>query len=181
MWGLLAPTHPPCVGLSQCRVPLGAGVGFGAKDHWLDVGAPRPHAPPCVELPQCRVPLGTGVGFGAKDHWLDVGAPRPHAPRQGAQALHRSWELVCRASPAILNVPKLRKICRLLWRQIFHSFGTVSARGGPHVPRTPLRWAAANPLSSHRTTPQGVHKPCKRRTPPTTLIAVRRHKLQTSL
>ncbi len=132
---------------------------------------------------------------------------------------------------AILNVPKLRKICRLLWRQIFHSFVTGSARGGPLVPRTPLRWAAALPVAiwsggravgvsgyangfiyvqatqhspytsahteqrrqafisrasgaphqlpwspsgdthsspacSHRTTPQGVHKPRKRRNSP---------------
>ena len=57
-------------------------------------------------LSHCEVPLGAGGWFGAKGHWLDVGAPRPHAPRQGAQALHRSMELVCRASTAILNVPK---------------------------------------------------------------------------
>ena len=98
---------------------------------------------PCVGWRTASRPLERGVRLGAKGHWLDVGAPRPHAPRQGAQALHRSWDLVCRAYTAILNVPKLRKICRLLWRQIFHSFVTGSARGGPHVPRTPLRWAAA--------------------------------------
>ena len=66
-----------------------------------------------------------------------MGAPRPHTPRQGAQALHRSWDLVCRAYTAILNVPKLRKICRLLWRQIFHSFGTVPPAGALTSPAPP--------------------------------------------
>ena len=113
---------------------------------------------------------------------------------------------------AILNVPKLRKICRLLWRQIFHSFVTVPpagaltspappcvgmppahsahteqrrqafisrASGAPHqLPWSPSGDTHSSPACAHRTTPSGVHKPRKRRTQPTTLVAVRRHTLQ---
>ncbi len=201
----------------------GARAGGGAKDHWLDVGAPRPHAPrqgaqalhrsmelvcrasfgnsECAKIAKnlspfmaadfslfchgfcprgpsrpphplalgwrtaeclleqgscwserqagwrgCRtaiVPLGAEVWFGAIDRWLDVGAPRPHAPRQGAQALHRSWELVCRASFGNSECAKIAKNLSPFLSADFSLFCHGSARGGPHVPRTPLRWAAA--------------------------------------
>ncbi len=38
---------------------------------------------------------------------------------------------------AIQNVPKLRKICRLLWRQIFHYFVTVPPAGALTSPAPP--------------------------------------------
>ena len=92
------------------------------------------------------------------------------------------------------------KICRLLWRQIFHSFVTVPPAGALTSPAPPcvglppahsahteqrrkafisrasgaprqLPWSPSgdtnsSPACSHRTTPQGVHKPRKRRTSP---------------
>ncbi len=139
------------------------------------MGAPRP---PLLLALGCRTAECLSereFGSGAKARWIDVGAPRPHTPRQGAQALHQSWEMVCRAYTAILNVPKLRKNLSPFMAADFSLFCHGSARGGPHVPRTPLRWAAASPLRTHRTTPSGVHKPRKRRTSHTTLVAVRRH------
>ena len=53
------------------------------------------------------------------------------------------------------------------------------ASGAPHqLPWSPSGDTYSSPACSHRTTPQGVHKPRKRRTTPTTLVAVRRHILQ---
>ena len=98
-------------------------------------------------LAHCGVPFGAGVRLGAKGRWLDVGAPRPHAPRQGAQALHRGMELVCRASFGYSECAKIAKNLSPFLAADFSLFCHGSARGGPDVPRTPLRRAGALPVA----------------------------------
>ncbi len=186
-----------------------------------------------VRLPHCDSASWSRERGRSNRSLAFVGAPRPHAPRQGAQALHRSWELVCRASFGNSECAKIAKNLSPFLAADFSLFCHGSARGGPHVPRTPLRWAGALrsatwsgsfvrmdgrsqrkclggylctsnstlsiPIGTDRhalkwqlelaaadtlqsapseSTPQALHKPRKRRTPPTTLVAVRRHTLQ---
>ncbi len=103
---------PGFYGYSECAKIAKNLSPFMAADFSLFCHGFRPRGPSRPPLPLalgCRNAeylLERGVGFGAIGRWIDVGATRPHSPRQGAQALHRSWEMVCQASPAILNVPK---------------------------------------------------------------------------
>ncbi len=69
----------------------------------------------------------SGSSVRSKGRWLDVGAPRPHSLRQGAQALHRSMELVCRASFGYSECAKIAKNLSL-----FPAAAISRASGAPH-------------------------------------------------